>query len=126
LKEFVPDSAAQYPIPWPGAPKEGTYRLIGEIRPVGAAVIKVDAGLKVDGNNATSARSSVAGRIGRPERAGISLIVWLALGIVTTAAAGLCLAFVRTRRRLRAATHAMRTPERSAAGPEVPPIAPPG
>jgi hypothetical protein len=126
LKEFVPDSAAQYPIPWPGAPKEGTYRLIGEIRPVGAPVINVDAGLKVDGNNATSARSSVAGRISRPEQAGISLIVWLALGIVTTAAAGLGLAFVRTRRRLRAATHARRTPGRGAAGPEVPPIAPTG
>jgi hypothetical protein len=104
LKEFVPDSAAQYPMPWPGAPKEGRYRLIGEIRPAGAPVINVDAALKVDGKNATSAGRSLAGRISRPEKARISLMVWLALGLVTTAAAALGLAFVRTRRRLQAAT----------------------
>jgi hypothetical protein len=104
LKEFVPDSTAQYPMPWPGVPKEGTYRLIGEIRPAGAPVIKVDAGLKVDGENATSARRSIAGRTSQPEQAGIGLMVWLGLGAVTTAAGAFALAFVRTRRRLKAAT----------------------
>jgi hypothetical protein len=104
LKEFVPDSTARYPITWPGVPTRGTYRLVGEIHPAGAPVVKVDAALKVDGKTVTSARRSVAGQISPPMNQGMNLIVWLSLGGATAAAAAFGLAFVRMRRRLIAAT----------------------
>jgi hypothetical protein len=105
LREFVPDSVAQYPIPWTGAPKEGTYRLVGQIRPAGTPVIKIDARLKVNGRTVASARRSTAGRTSPPAaNSGISLVVWLAMGAVTTVAVMFAFAFVRMRRRLLAAT----------------------
>lgn len=105
LKELVPDSVAPYAIPWPGIPREGDYRLVGEIRPLGAPAIKVDARLNVAGRNITAARRSIAGQASQPpEKVSISLVVWLALGAVTTAALVFALAFARLRRRLISAT----------------------
>jgi hypothetical protein len=42
LGQLFPGSGLNYRIPWPGTPTPGTYRLIGQIRPQGSAVINID------------------------------------------------------------------------------------
>jgi hypothetical protein len=42
LGQMFPGSALNYRIPWPGRPTPGTYRLVGQIRPQGAAVTYID------------------------------------------------------------------------------------
>jgi hypothetical protein len=42
LGQLFPGSGLNFRIPWPGHPTPGTYRLIGQIRPQGSAVINID------------------------------------------------------------------------------------
>jgi len=42
LGQMVPGSAIDYGIPWRGRPTEGEYRIVGEIRPEGAPVVRID------------------------------------------------------------------------------------
>jgi hypothetical protein len=42
LGQLFPGSGLDFRIPWPGHPTPGTYRLIGQIRPQGSAVINID------------------------------------------------------------------------------------
>jgi hypothetical protein len=108
LMEFVPDTAAKYPVALAVMPVEGDYRLVGEIRPAGAPVVKVDDIVHIDGKKVKQTQRSIVGRTAPiPARSG-SPLIWVALGGVSLLALALLLAFVRMRRRLRDAESATR------------------
>jgi hypothetical protein len=53
LGQLFPGGSLNYRIPWPGHPSEGTYHVLGTIRPQGAATIDVNKIIKVTGALAT-------------------------------------------------------------------------
>jgi hypothetical protein len=103
LREFVPDSSAEYSMSWPGIPAQGDYRLVGEIRPAGAPVVRVDRALRVGGTEVKKARRSIVARTA-PPAGGPPVALLLGLGGALAVAVGFGIAFMRMRRRLKAAT----------------------
>jgi hypothetical protein len=61
LGQLFPGGSLNYRIAWPGRPVEGTYHVLGTIRPQGSAIIQVNKTIKFTGAQATRlARGKVA------------------------------------------------------------------
>jgi hypothetical protein len=77
IGQLFPGSAANYRIPWTGRPTTGDYRIVGEVRPVGAAVIPINQTIKFTAKEADELK-----RITPPVAAipgdGLPMWVWLA------------------------------------------------
>ena len=77
LGQLFPDSAANYRIPWTGQPTTGDYRIVGEVRPEGAAVIPINQTIEY-----TAKQADALKRITPPVAAvpgdGLPMWVWLA------------------------------------------------
>jgi hypothetical protein len=106
LREFVPGTAAKFPITLPGIPSEGDYRVVGTIRPEGAPAIAVDETVHIDGKSVKKAERSVVARTAPPADGGMGIVLYLAIGGLAVVAIGFGVAFARMRRRLNAATAA--------------------
>jgi hypothetical protein len=53
LGQLFPGGRLNYRVPWPGRPVEGTYHVLGTIRPQGSAIIHVNQTIKFTGAQAT-------------------------------------------------------------------------
>jgi hypothetical protein len=53
LGQLFPGDSLNYRVPWPGRPSEGTYHIVGTIRPQGAATIDVNKMIRFTGALAT-------------------------------------------------------------------------
>jgi hypothetical protein len=53
LGQLFPGGGLNYRLPWPGRPSEGTYHVLGTIRPQGAATIHVNKTIRFTGALAT-------------------------------------------------------------------------
>jgi hypothetical protein len=77
LGQLFPGSSLDYRIPWSGRPTTGEYRIEGEIRPDGAAVIPIDQTIKFTDNAADELKRVTPPVPGAPSD-GLPLWVWLA------------------------------------------------
>ena len=82
LGQLFPGGSLNYRVPWPGSPSEGTYHVLGTIRPQGAATIDVDQMIKFTG--------ALASRLARhtppatqPAATGTPRWMLIALGVAT-------------------------------------------
>jgi len=102
LGQLFPGSGLSYRIPWPGRPTPGTYRLIGQIRPQGSAVINIDQTIGFNAARASQLEHETPPVSGAP---GSSLPGWIWIVLAGAAALliGLALAVYKLARRLRRA-----------------------
>ncbi|MHB8659889.1 MAG: hypothetical protein ACYC91_18490 [Solirubrobacteraceae bacterium] len=99
LAAFVPNTSITYHVPWKGTPVEGTYRVKGEIRPLGGPVVVFDRTVTFGHNAIRRFRSQT----GKPatESSGTPILLIIALVLALTATLGLGVAYVRSRREIR-------------------------
>jgi hypothetical protein len=98
LGQLFPGGGLDYRIAWPGRPTPGTYRLIGQIRPQGSAVINIDQTIGFNDANARQLKrvtSTLAGASGSSTPGW----VWIVLGGGGTLLLGLSLAVFKLARR---------------------------
>jgi hypothetical protein len=102
LAELLPDARGiAYTVPWKGRPVQGSYQIVGTLRPQGAPVIHVNR--TVDFTPATAKRlEEQTGQVALPAHA---VPVWLVASLLLAALviAALVLGVWRLRRRLAAA-----------------------
>jgi hypothetical protein len=98
LGQLFPGSGLNYRIAWPGRPTPGTYRLIGQIRPLRSAVIDIDQTI---GFNAAKAGQLKRVTAPVPVAAGPTTPgwVWIVLAGAGAALIGLALTALRLARR---------------------------
>jgi len=99
LAAFVPKSAITYHVPWEGVPVEGSYRVRGELRPVGAEVIRFDRMVRFGRRAIDKYRRQT----GRPAKTSSSFPVVLAaaLALALALAVAFAVAYVQARKQLR-------------------------
>lgn len=102
LGQLFPRSGLDYRIAWPGRPTPGTYRVIGQIRPQGSAVINIDQTIEF-----SAAKASQLKRVTSPIAAAPGSVmpgwVWIVLAGGATLLIGLSLAVFTLARRSRRA-----------------------
>jgi hypothetical protein len=82
LGQLFPGGSLNYRIFWPGRPTKGTYRIVGTIRPQGAATIDVNKVIKFTGALATRQARETPPAI-QPAAAGTPGWMLIALGVAT-------------------------------------------
>jgi hypothetical protein len=82
LGQLFPGGSLNYRIPWPGHPSEGTYHVLGTIRPQGAATIDVNKMIRFTGALATRL-GRVTPPATRPAATGTPGWMLMALGVAT-------------------------------------------
>jgi hypothetical protein len=90
LGQLFPGSGLDFRIPWPGRPTQGSYRVVGVIRPTGAAAVQIDQ--TVDFSPATATRLDRETTPAAPPLPGMPVWVWVAFaaaGIVLVALSSL-------------------------------------
>lgn len=102
LGQLFPGSALDYRITWPGRPTPGTYRLIGQIRPQGSAVINIDQTIGFNDANARQLKRVASSVVASPDSSTPGW-VWIVLGGGAVLLIGLSFAVFRLTRRLRQA-----------------------
>ena len=102
LGQLFPGSGLSYRIAWPGRPTPGTYRLIGQIRPQGSAVINIDQTFGFSTTKASQLKHVTSPVAGAP---GSSMPgwVWIVLAGGAALLIGLSLAVFKLARRPRRA-----------------------
>jgi hypothetical protein len=98
LSEILPESPLVYRIPWKGTPMQGTYRVVGTIRPAGAETLHVDAPVTFTEHTARELERK-AEEVVLPESS-VPPLVWLALAAAVALLAGMAVMLLRTRRRV--------------------------
>lgn len=101
LAEFVPRTIARYPITWRGRAAEGRYRLVGTVSPKGAPAIRVDQKLEFTRRRAQDLEEQTGEQAAPAASPPLLLLAGLAVALLAAIAA--TVAYVRLRRRLRAA-----------------------
>jgi hypothetical protein len=102
LGQLFPGSALNYRIPWPGRPTPGTYRLIGQIRPQGSAVINIDRTIGFSVATASQLHHEIP-PIPQAPGSGTPGWIWIVLSAGATLVSGLSLAVYKLARRPRRA-----------------------
>jgi hypothetical protein len=98
LGQLFPRSGLDYRIPWRGRPTSGSYRVVGVIRPKGAAAVQIDRTVRFTPDK-VSELAHEAPPIAREPAAGLPTWVWLALGTAAALLIALSLAVWRLQRR---------------------------
>ncbi|HEY2260683.1 MAG TPA: hypothetical protein VGH45_13265 [Solirubrobacteraceae bacterium] len=99
LASFVPRTAISYHVPWEGTPVQGTYRVTGELRPVGAPAIEF-ARTVTFGSSAIRQFRAQTGRSAR-QTSSIPIVLIVALALALAAAVALGVAYTTARRQIR-------------------------
>jgi len=99
LAAFVPNTAITYHVPWQGTPVQGTYRVRGDLHPVGAPAIVFD-------RTVTFGRAAIRqfrNQTGKPakESSGTPVILIAALALALAAAVTFGVAYGRARQQIR-------------------------
>lgn len=102
LGQLFPGSGLNYRIPWPGRPTPGTYRLIGQIRPRGSAVINIDQTIGFSAAKASQLKHVTSPVAAAPGSSAPSW-VWIVLAGGAALLVGLSLAVFKLARRPRRA-----------------------
>jgi len=102
LGQLFPGSGLNYRIPWPGRPTPGTYRLIGQIRPRGSAVINIDQTIGFSTATASQLKHETP-PVGGAPGSSLPRWIWIVLAGATALLIGLSLAVYKLARRLRRA-----------------------
>jgi hypothetical protein len=80
LGQLFPGGVLSYRVPWPGRPSQGTYHVLGTIRPQGSAIIHIDTTIRFTGALATRlARDTPPAT--QPTPTGTPGWMWIALGV---------------------------------------------
>jgi hypothetical protein len=98
LGQLFPADGLNYRIPWRGRPTRGNYRVLGIIRPEGAAAIKIDEAIAFSPAKATDLARATPPAAGRPEP-GIPVWVWVALAAAAAVLTALSAAVWKLSRR---------------------------
>jgi hypothetical protein len=99
LGQLFPRSGLDYRIAWHGRPTSGSYRVVGVIRPKGAAAVQIDRTVRFTPDKVTELAHE-APPIAREPAASLPTWVWLALGTAAALMIALSLAVWRLQRRL--------------------------
>jgi hypothetical protein len=102
LGQLFPGSGLNYRIPWPGRPTAGTYRLIGQIRPQGSAVININWTIGFSAAKASQLKHETP-PVGGAPASGMPGWMWIVLGGGAALLIGLSLAVYQLARRPRRA-----------------------
>jgi hypothetical protein len=89
-----------YRIGWPGRPTAGTYRVVGQIRPQGSAVINIDQTIVFTPQGAAQLQRT-AGAVATPPTSGTPGWVWVVLAVACGLVIALSLAVWKLVRRPR-------------------------
>ncbi len=73
LGQLFPDTTLSYHIPWIGQLRQGTYRVIGSIRPQDAAAVDIDRTVEVSGAKTAQAQHDAAASAQQIERPPVGL-----------------------------------------------------
>jgi hypothetical protein len=99
LGQLFPDSALDYRIPWEGRPTEGTYHVVGVIRPEGAPAVTIDRTVAF---TADSTRELERETPPGPRAPALPLWMWLVLAAAGTLLAVALMAVWRLKRQVAA------------------------
>lgn len=102
LGQLFPGTGLNFRIPWPGRPTPGTYRLIGQIRPQGSAVINIDQTIGFSASKASQLKRLTSPVAGAPGSSTPGW-VWIVLAGGAALLIGLSLAVFKLARRPRRA-----------------------
>jgi hypothetical protein len=102
LGQLFPGSALDYRIAWPGRPTPGTYRVVGQIRPVGSPVIYINRTIVFSAAKADQFSRETAAVTARPS-SGMPGWLWGVLGGGAAVLVGLSLTVIKLARRPRGA-----------------------
>jgi hypothetical protein len=81
LGQLFPDSTLDYRIPWEGRPTEGTYHVVGVIRPEGAPAVRIDRTVTFTADSSEELeRETPPG----PQAPALPLWMWIVLGAAGT------------------------------------------
>jgi hypothetical protein len=94
LDAFVPDTEIRYRVGLRGTPARGEYRVVGTLRPAGAAPIRVDQLLEFGADAADELRAET----GQEAQGGTPPWMWALLGFVALLAAAFGAAWLHARR----------------------------
>jgi hypothetical protein len=98
LGQMLPGTALNHRIPWVGRPREGSYRVLGVIRPHRAAAVHIDEMVEFTPAGAAELKQETAPAPGQPAQ-GIPSWVWLALVAAAALLLGLSAAVWKLARR---------------------------
>lgn len=80
LGQLFPDATLNYHIPWIGQLRQGTYRVVGSIRPRGAGAVSIDRTVEVSAAKAAQVKHEAVAT-SPPSRSSIPPWVWLTLAL---------------------------------------------
>jgi hypothetical protein len=80
LGQLFPGGALNLRIPWQGPPTPGLYRVVGTIRPTGAATIEIDQTIRFSDAKATQLKHKTPPTAQPPPPSGMPPWAWAALG----------------------------------------------
>lgn len=98
LGQLFPSSGLNYRIPWHGRPTPGTYRVIGVIRPVHAAAVRIDRTIEFTRAKAAQLERGTPAAARAPAPA-LPPWIWAAFGVGTALLTGLSAAVWKLARR---------------------------
>ncbi len=98
LGQLFPGSGLNYRIAWPGRPTPGTYRVIGQIRPQGTAVINIDQTIRFSAAKASQLKRVTPPAAGTPGSSTPGWI-WIVLAAGAALLTGLSVAVFKLARR---------------------------
>jgi len=99
LGQLFPTGSLDFRIPWVGRPTEGSYRVVGVIRPKRAAPIWINQTIEFSAAKATEFEREVPPVAPQLAQAGMPLWVWVAFGVAGALLILLSLAVWRLKRR---------------------------
>jgi hypothetical protein len=99
LGQLFPDSTLDYRIPWEGRPTEGTYHVVGVIRPEGAPAVTIDRTVAFTADNSKELEHETPPG---PQPPALPLWMWMVLAAAGTLLTVALLAVWRLKRELAA------------------------
>ncbi|HEU4658615.1 MAG TPA: hypothetical protein VFR97_13890 [Capillimicrobium sp.] len=97
LDAFVPNTEIRYRVPLRGTPARGEYRLVGTLRPEGAAPVAVDEVLRFG----SEAQEELREETGQEAKGAIPAWMWILLAFLAAVGAAFGVGYVRARRALK-------------------------
>jgi hypothetical protein len=98
IGQLFPDDGLDFRIAWKGRPTKGSYRVVGVIRPKGAAPVYINQTIVFSPARAAALKQQTVA-VGLPPSPGMPMWVWLALSAAATLLVALSLTVWKLKRR---------------------------
>jgi competence protein ComEA len=95
LTAFIPRTRIAYPLPWQGAPSEGTYRVRGFVHPANGQAITIDSEI-VFGSKESESFNRQTGLEAVGDGRGANRALWVLIAVLVLAVAALAISRLRS------------------------------